>query len=95
MSVEGKCGVERQSMSVFPSTPDPRHTQILSTGDNVDNREEGRKETGHFPDDAALKLLYPALKNITKDWKMSAREWKSAMNQFAILFADRFMPQLH
>jgi hypothetical protein len=35
------------------------------------------------------------LKNITKDWKMSAREWKSTMNQFAILFADRFMPQLH
>jgi len=44
--------------------------------------------------DAALKLLYLALKKITRDWKMSAREWKSAMNQFAILFADRFMPQL-
>jgi hypothetical protein len=43
-------------------------------------------------DDAAVKLLYLALKNITKDWKMSAREWKSAMNQFAILFADRFFP---
>ena len=54
------------------------------------------KNRGHFPnDDAAVKLLYLALKNITKDWKMSAREWKSAMNQFAILFADRFMPQLH
>ena len=54
------------------------------------------KNRGHFPnDEAAVKLLYLALKNITKDWKMSAREWKSAMNQFAILFADRFMPQLH
>ena len=54
------------------------------------------KNRGHFPnDDAAVKLLYLALRNITKDWKMSAREWKSAMNQFAILFADRFMPQLH
>ncbi len=53
------------------------------------------KNRGHFPnDDAAVKLLYLALRNITKDWKMSAREWKSAMNQFAILFADRFMPQL-
>jgi len=31
-----------------------------------------------------MKLLYLALRNITKDWKMSAREWKSAMNQFAI-----------
>jgi putative transposase len=54
------------------------------------------KNRGHFlNDDAAIKLLYLALRNITKDWKMSAREWKSAMNQFAILFADRFMPQSH
>ena len=54
------------------------------------------KNRGHFPnDDAAVKLLYLALKKITRDWKMSAREWKSAMNQFAILFADRFLPQLH
>lgn len=53
------------------------------------------KNRGHFPnDDAAVKLLYLALRNITKEWKMSAREWKAAMNQFAILFANRFMPQL-
>jgi putative transposase len=53
------------------------------------------KNRGHFPnDEAAVKLLYLALRNITKDWKMSAREWKSAMNQFAILFADRFEQQL-
>ena len=53
------------------------------------------KNRGHFPnDDAAVKLLYLALRNITKEWKMSAREWKAAMNQFAILFADRFIPQL-
>lgn len=54
------------------------------------------KNRGHFPnDDAAVKLLYLALRNISKNWQMSAREWKSAMNQFAILFADRFMPQSH
>ncbi len=53
------------------------------------------KNRGHFPsDDAAVKLLYLALRNITKEWRMSAREWKAAMNQFAILFADRFMCQL-
>jgi transposase-like protein len=53
------------------------------------------KNRGHFPsDDAAVKLLYLALRNITKEWKMSAREWKAAMNQFAIVFADRFVPQL-
>jgi transposase-like protein len=35
-----------------------------------------------------------ALRNITKEWKMSAREWKSAMTQFAILFPERFVQQL-
>jgi putative transposase len=34
------------------------------------------KNPGHFPnDEAAVKLLYLALSNITKDWRMSAREW--------------------
>lgn len=53
------------------------------------------KTRGHFPsDDAAIKLIYLALRNITKEWKMSAREWKSAMTQFAILFPERFVQQL-
>jgi putative transposase len=50
------------------------------------------KNRGHFPnDDAAIKLLYLAIRNITKDWTMPPREWRSAMNQFAILFGDRFI----
>jgi transposase-like protein len=53
------------------------------------------KNRGYFPnDDAAVKLFVSGAKKITRDWKMSTREWKSAMNQFAILFADRFLPQL-
>lgn len=53
------------------------------------------KTRGHFPsDEAATKLIYLALRNITKEWKMSAREWKSAMTQFAILFPERFVQQL-
>ena len=48
---------------------------------------------GHFPtDEAATKLLWLALRNITADWSRATREWKSAMNQFAILYADRFKP---
>jgi transposase-like protein len=53
------------------------------------------KTRGHFPnDEAATKLIYLALRNITKEWKMSAREWKAAMTQFAILFPERFVQQL-
>ena len=49
------------------------------------------KTRGSFPnDESALKLLYLGLKNISKRWTMPIRVWKQALNQFAILFADRF-----
>ena len=49
------------------------------------------KTRGHFPsDDAASKLIWLALRNITAGWGHAARDWKEAMNQFAILYADRF-----
>lgn len=51
-----------------------------------------RNERCHFSnDEAATKLIYLALKNITKEWKMSAREWNAAMTQFAILLPERFV----
>ena len=49
------------------------------------------KTRGHFPtDDAANKLIWLALRNITADWSKAAHHWKEAMNQFAILYDDRF-----
>jgi transposase-like protein len=49
------------------------------------------KNRGHFPsDEAATKLLWLALRNILSKAVRSTREWKSAMNQFAILYGDRF-----
>jgi transposase-like protein len=48
------------------------------------------KTRGHFPsDDAATKLIWLALRNITADWGRPSRDWKEAMNQFAILYEDR------
>ena len=50
------------------------------------------KTRGHFPsDDAAAKLIWLALRNITADWERAAKEWREAMNQFAIAYGDRFM----
>lgn len=50
------------------------------------------KTRGHFPsDDAASKLIWLALRNITADWAKAAHCWKEAMNQFAILYAERFI----
>jgi putative transposase len=50
------------------------------------------KTRGHFPsDEAATKLIWLALRNITAEWSRPAYNWKSAMNQFAILYGDRFV----
>jgi transposase-like protein len=44
----------------------------------------------HLPkDEAVFKLLYLALKNIEKKWTMPIREWKRALQQFAIVFEGR------
>jgi putative transposase len=48
------------------------------------------KTKGSFPtDEAAAKLIYLALQNITKKWTLSVREWLAALNRFAIMFEDR------
>ena len=53
------------------------------------------KNRGHFPsDEAASKLLYLALRNIEKNWKMPPIAWAQAANQFAILFGERFTTTL-
>ena len=50
------------------------------------------RNKGHFPsDEAATKLIYLALRNITAKWKNPPREWHAAKAQFAIQFGDRFV----
>src|ERR1700740_3482746 len=49
------------------------------------------KTRGHFPnDEAGTKLIYLALRNITKKWKNPPVTWKLAATQFAIQFGERF-----
>lgn len=48
------------------------------------------KNRALFPsDEAVYKLLYLALRNISKRWTMPVRDWSGAMNQFAIIFEGR------
>jgi transposase-like protein len=50
------------------------------------------KTRGHFPnDEAATKLIWLALRNITADWSKAAHHWKAALNQFTIVYEDRFL----
>ena len=36
-----------------------------------------------------FKLLYLALTKISKKWTMPIKDWKSALNQFSIMFEER------
>ena len=48
------------------------------------------KARGSFPnDEAVLKLLYLALRNMAKKWTMPIHEWKAALNRFAIIYEER------
>lgn len=44
-----------------------------------------------FPnDESAMKVIYLAIHNISKKWTMPIRDWKAALNRFAIEFDGRF-----
>jgi putative transposase len=48
------------------------------------------KTRSSFPnDEAVLKLLYLALRNIAKKWTMPLVGWKAALNRFAIIYEGR------
>lgn len=48
------------------------------------------KTRGSFPnEEAAMKLLYLALRNVAQKWN-AIQGWKEALNRFAILWEDRF-----
>lgn len=47
------------------------------------------KTRGSFPsEEAALKLLYLALQNVSAKWEI-VQQWKQALNQFEVLWGDR------
>ena len=48
------------------------------------------KMRASFPnEEAALKLLYLALRNASKKWTMPVQNWSAALNRFSILWPDR------
>jgi len=52
------------------------------------------KTRGSFPnEEAALKLIYLALRHVSKKWTMPVQDWKTALNRFTILWPER-MPAL-
>jgi putative transposase len=73
----------------------PAIRKIIYTTNSIENINAQLrkiiKTRGHFPsDEAATKLIWLALRNITAGWGYAAHDWKAAMNQFAILYEERF-----
>lgn len=82
-----------ERLSTFFGYP-PAIRRVIYTTNTVEavNRSLRKvlKTRGALPSDEALmKLLFLALRNIAKKWTMPVPHWKQALNQFAILFEDR------
>ena len=78
----------------FAFSPEVR--KILYTTNAIESlHSQVRKairNKGHSPsDEAATKLMYLALRNITAKWNKPPRAWHAAKAQFAIQFGDRFV----
>jgi transposase-like protein len=76
--------------------PQPAIRKMIYTTNAVEslNRSLRKiiKTRGSFPtDEAALKLLFRAIRNAGLHWRPPI-EWTAAIGQFAILFGDRFEP---
>lgn len=53
------------------------------------------RNRGHFPtEESLMKVLYLAIKLVSKKWTMPIRDWKLALNRFAILFPDHFSDKI-
>lgn len=83
-----------QNLIPFLAYPDYIRKVIYTTNTiEAANRQIRKviKTKGAFPsDDAAIKLIFLALKNANLHAILPPRDWKLALSQFAILFHDRF-----
>lgn len=57
---------------------------------NMTLRKVARHRRSFPSDESALKLIFLALGNLSKKWTMPIRNWKAALNHFAIEFEGRF-----
>ena len=82
-----------ERLAVFFNYP-PEIRKVIYTTNAIESANSGLrrviKNRGSFPtDEAALKLIYLALENLSQKWTMPVKDWRAALNQFAILFEGR------
>ena len=53
------------------------------------------RNRGHFStEDSLMKVLYLSIRGVSKKWNLPVRDWKLALNRFAIMFPGRFPEKL-
>lgn len=53
------------------------------------------RNRGHFStEDGIMKVLYLAIRGVSKKWTMPIHDWKQALNHFSIMFSERFPEKL-
>ena len=73
----------------------PEIRKVIYTTNAIESLNHTLRKTlktkGVLPNDnAVFKLLYLSILRVSQKWTMPIRNWKSALNQFAIKFAERF-----
>jgi putative transposase len=68
--------------------------RVISTTNVIESVNSSLRKVlrnrGSFPnEDAVIKLVYLALRNISAKWNLPIRDWALAMNRFAIMFEGR------
>src|SRR5437660_2627503 len=81
------------SLSNYP--PCPMAAPVIYTTNAIESVNMAlRKVTRNhriFPsDEAVYKVVYLAMRNMAKKWTMPIRDWKPALNRFAMEFGERF-----
>ena len=88
-----------ESIIPFLSYPDYIRKAIYTTNaiESVNHSlRKVLKTKGSFPnDDSVKKIMYLAIRNISKRWTMPIRNWGLALNQFGIIFGERLEDHLH
>jgi transposase-like protein len=59
---------------------------------NFSLRKVTKNRSTFVNDDAIMKIMYLAIKNVSKKWTMPIRDWKRALNKFAIEFGEERVP---
>jgi putative transposase len=83
-----------ERISPFFAFPDDIRKAIYTTNAieslNMTLRKVLRNHRSFPTDESAMKVIFMAMNHISKKWTMPIRNWKGALNRFAIEFEGRF-----